>query len=291
MSSPRAVVVHRATEYQELIARHGTRGQAAFFLESRGRSLRDVQLLDDASTLARAEVAAAIPGDWRRAEVERAEVSRFVFGPEDVIVVVGQDGLVANVAKYLMGQPVIGVNPGGYPGILVPHAPSAVQALLTDPGPALERTMVTLRSDDGQEVTALNEIFLGQPSHQSARYRIQVDGAEERQSSSGLIVGTGTGATGWCASLQRVAAPSLVLPGPGEAELVWFVREAWPSSGTGVTLTSGSLAAGREVGIIVESDSLIAFGDGIEDDRVTLGWGQRATISRAATRLQTIQPR
>ena len=30
--APRAVLVHRRTEFQELLARHGTRGQAAFFL-------------------------------------------------------------------------------------------------------------------------------------------------------------------------------------------------------------------------------------------------------------------
>jgi hypothetical protein len=36
---PRAVVVHRTTEYAELVARHGTRQQAAFFLETRGRGI------------------------------------------------------------------------------------------------------------------------------------------------------------------------------------------------------------------------------------------------------------
>ena len=30
---------------------------------------------------------------------------------EDIVVVVGQDGLVANTLKYLQGQPVIAVNP------------------------------------------------------------------------------------------------------------------------------------------------------------------------------------
>ena len=38
MATPRVVLVTRRTEYDELIARHGTRGQADFFLRSRGNT-------------------------------------------------------------------------------------------------------------------------------------------------------------------------------------------------------------------------------------------------------------
>lgn len=289
MTSPRAVVVYRLTEYDELIARHGTRGQAAFFLSTRGRDLSEVEARHREVSSARASVAAAIPADWRRAEVERSEVSRFVFGPEDVVVVVGQDGLVANVAKYLSEQPVIGVSPG-VAGALVPHRPDAVGRLLATAGTTagMRRSMVAVRVDDGQELTALNEIYVGQPTHQSARYRIAVGRDAERQSSSGLIVGTGTGATGWCASLQRVGAPGLTLPAPAERSLAWFVREAWPSPSTGVEHTSGVLAEGEELRLTVESDSLVAFGDGIEADRLTLTWGQSVTLTLSERCLVTL---
>ncbi|MYS05184.1 hypothetical protein GTW71_01670, partial [Streptomyces sp. SID6041] len=106
--APRAVLVHRTTEYEELLARHGTRGQAAFFLSARGRSVDAVRERHERSHRALAEVAAAVPLAWRQTRVERADLDRFLFGPEDVVVVVGQDGLVANAAKYLTGQPVIG---------------------------------------------------------------------------------------------------------------------------------------------------------------------------------------
>ena len=48
------------------------------------------------------------------------------------MIAVGQDGLVANVAKYLDGQTVIGVNPdpGRNPGVLVRHPPEATASLL-----------------------------------------------------------------------------------------------------------------------------------------------------------------
>ena len=41
--TPRVVVVHRRTEYDELIRRHGTRGQAAFFLATRDRDLGELE--------------------------------------------------------------------------------------------------------------------------------------------------------------------------------------------------------------------------------------------------------
>ena len=57
--------------------------------------------------------------------------------------------------------------------------------------------------DDGQTLLALNELFIGHHSHQSARYTISTGDNEERHSSSGVIVSTGTGATGWARSIHR----------------------------------------------------------------------------------------
>lgn len=130
--APRAVLVHRTSEYEELLARHGTHGQADFFLSSRGRSIREVAERHHRALRALADVAAAIPSPWRQARVERGDLDRFLFAPEDVVVVVGQDGLVANAAKYLSGQPVIGIDPepGRNAGVLVRHRASAAAGLL-----------------------------------------------------------------------------------------------------------------------------------------------------------------
>jgi hypothetical protein len=294
MGTPRVVVAHRASEYTELIARHGTRGQVGFVLETRGRALAEVDAGHEALEVALATVGAAIPADWRRATVERAELARFVFEPGDVVVAVGPDGLVANVAKYLRGQPVIGVDPraGVNAGVLVTHAASAVAGLLplVAKGGArtLDRTMVEAVADDGQRLLALNEVFVGQAGHQSARYSLQVGGWVERQSSSGVIVGTGTGSTGWCASLQRIQAPDLSLPEPTSPRLSWFVREPWPSPSTGADLVAGAMAAQEELAIDVESEGLVVFGDGMEEDRLTLGWGQRVVVRRAPEVLRTV---
>ncbi|MEV1063025.1 hypothetical protein [Streptomyces sp. NPDC050263] len=299
--APRAVLVHRTTEYEELVARHGTHGQAAFFLSSRGRDIEEVAERHRRTRRALAEVTAAIPLTWRQTRLERADLDRFLFAPKDVIVVVGQDGLVANVAKYLAGQPVLGIDtdPGRNPGVLVRHRPGDARVLLPSVLAAgtgmTELTMVEAVADDTQRLLALNEIYLGAPGHQTARYRLGLDddrGVVEAQASSGVLVGTGTGATGWIRSVWQERGGGgkgdggLRLPGPTEERLVWFVREAWPSPATGTSLVAGELAAGGRLSLTVESERLIAFGDGIESDAVELTWGQTVRVGRAGTALR-----
>ena len=286
---PRAVIVHRATELTELVARHGTRQQAGFFLAGRGRDLAELDARHQAQQDALATVSAAIPLDWRRAVAERNDLDRFGFGPEDVVIAVGQDGLVANVAKYLDGQPVIGINPepARNPGVLVPHEPDAIADLLTTRTVA-ERTMVAASTDDGQQLLALNEVYVGHRTHQSARYRLtSPDGPPERQSSSGILVGTGTGSTGWCRSAWQERRSPLGLPAPTDPTLCWFVREAWPSPATGTTNTEGLLKAPDSLTITAESD-LVVFGDGIESDTLTATWGQRIEVAVAAVKLHLV---
>ncbi|MFJ6017122.1 hypothetical protein [Streptomyces sp. NPDC092952] len=293
--APRAVLVHRTTEYEELLARHGTHGQAAFFLTSRGRSIDEVALRHRRTRQALDDVAAAVPLQWRRSRVERADLDRFLFGPEDVVVVVGQDGLVANTAKYLAGQPVVGIDtdPGRNPGVLVRHRPGDAAALLraavTPGGAAEELTMVEAVADDTQRLLALNEIYLGPPGHQTARYRIGPDApgaATEAQASSGVLVGTGTGATGWLRSLWQERRSGLRLPAPADDRLLWFVREAWPSPATGTSLVAGELGRGQGLRLTVESDRMTVFGDGMETDALELSWGQTVRLGISATSLR-----
>ncbi len=291
-AAPRVVVVHRHSEYDELLDRHGTRGQAEFFLRTRGRSLESVDRAHDVLTEALAATHASIPRDWRRGSVERSDLPRFLFEPADLVVVVGQDGLVANVAKYLDGQPVLGVDPGieGNLGVMTRHTVAEVPVLL--PSLAVTgfeaRTMVEATLDDGQALVALNEVYLGHAGHQTARYRLTVPEGSERQASSGLIVATGTGATGWSRSAWLERHSALTLPQPGDPVLGYFVREAWPSPATGTTFTEGLLEPGAALSITVESDRLVVFGDGLETDCLTAGWGQGVTISRSGRVLHLV---
>jgi hypothetical protein len=293
---PRCVIVERPTEFRELLARHATRGQVRFFLEQRGIAIEDVEARDATFASARAAVLAAVPADWRTAIVARDELDRFLFGEDDIVVAVGQDGLVANVAKYLDAQPVIGVDPspGRNAGVLVTHPPAAVADLLADvaAGRAAfgRRTMVEAAVDDGQRLVALNEIFVGHSRHQSARYELAVGGARERQSSSGVIVATGTGATGWAASINRERPRPLAMPAPEDGALAWFVREAWPSPATGTSLTAGLLAPPDALTVRCElGEGAVVFGDGIEADALRVGWGQTITVAPAARALSVVR--
>ena len=294
----RVVIVHRRSEYTELLERHSTYGQAEYFLRERGRSIDDVRERHDVLDRAIHEVSTRLPDDVRQARLERSELDRYLFGPEDIVMAIGQDGLVANVAKYLAGQPVIGVNPEPErnPGVLVAHrpldAPGMVAKLRTGHARIESRAMVQATLDDGQSLEALNDLYIGDSGHQSARYTVTVpDRGSERHSSSGIIAGTGTGSTGWTASIVNDRSIDRGwLPPATSTGISWFTREAWPSMTTGTQLTGGILLDGQKLELLVESDRLVVFGDGIERDYLTAAWGQRLSVGLSARRLNLVVP-
>ncbi|WP_338571824.1 hypothetical protein V7R84_02835 [Arachnia propionica] len=281
MSAPRLVVVHRRTWLAELLEVHSTLGAVEFFLSGRGLGIEALRAADEAQWRTLDAVSNAVPAQWRHAEVERGQLSRFLFEPDDLVVVVGQDGLIPNVSKYLRDQPVLGIGPGA-PGVLCRHSPGDLRDLLAGrTRPETEvRTMVEAIVDDGQRLRALNEIFAGDRGHQSARYDLRIGKHVETQSSSGVVVGTGTGAGGWLASLWGQSHPGFGLPGATSGELAYFVREAWPSDVTGTSLTAGLLAEGEGLELSARS-ALVVFGDGIERDFLRLEWGQALTVRKA----------
>lgn len=296
-SSRRAVIVTRRSAFEQLVERHGTLGQAEFFLRSRGDSISPYIEAHERLAHACQVVESAMPADQRRARVDRDHLERFLFAPDDIVVIVGQDGLVANVAKYLRGQVVVAINPdpSQYDGVLCCFAPAAysiiAQSLDRPKGlfRVQERTLAQATLGDGQCIVALNEVFVGHCSHQSARYRIATGDGSERHSSSGLICATGTGCTGWARSIVAQRRLPMQLPKPQEKRLAWFVREPFPSVSTQTALDAGTIDASSELSIVSEmSEGGVIFGDGIESDRIEFAAGSAVRITIAAQSLNLL---
>lgn len=293
--APRVVVVRRETELDRIRTTHANLASARFVLERRGLSIDGIERAHAVFVETLRQVRAAVPPDWRQVTILRSDVERFQFGPEDIVLTVGQDGLVANVAKYLSGQVVVGVDPepGRNVGILVRFPVAAVGDVLADTAAGRvrieERVMAEARLDSGERLLALNEIFVGHRSHQSARYRLSVGDEVERQSSSGLIVCTGTGLTGWASSILRATAQSLDLP-PTLPRLGYLVREAWAGPGFGTALGTGVVASSPLIAVSEMDDGGTVFADGIETDHLVFGWGRTVTVSPAEERLRLAVP-
>jgi NAD kinase len=288
----RVVLLTRPSAKQNFVARYGSEGQTKFVMAQSVRGRADfakAEVEDTAQSRATARIRKALPTDVKLAEIDRSMVAQFLFEPHDLVVAVGQDGLVANVGKYLEGQPLAGVNPdpatidGSLLAFNVETFIASLKEVLNDRRPMREATLAEAQTSDRQSLRGLNEIFVGVASHQSARYRIQLGGQDEVQSSSGLIVSTGTGSTGWLKSLRGSEAAF----DPAADELHFVVREAWPGRGFGATLTEGRVT--REQPLVIESrmEGTI-FADGIEADAVRFDAGMTATIAPAARRVRLV---
>jgi NAD kinase len=295
----RIVVVTRKTPLELLVERYGTLGQARFYLETRGQSIKPQEEIHERLEAGLREAMSSLPPDQRFVRVDRDALDRFLFAPDDVVLIVGQDGLVPNVAKYLAGQLTIGVNPdpARYDGVLCRFPPSSMPALLAFAGAqdasfaVREVTMARALREDGQSLLALNEIFVGHRTHQSARYRLTTNGTTERHSSSGIICATGTGSTGWARSIHAQRRIETPMPAPTDPKLVWFVREPFPSVSTGTALDFGFVESAQELVVTSEmGEGGSIFADGIESDRIDFSDGQTVRIGIAAQRLRLVAP-
>ncbi|MCF6303753.1 MAG: NAD(+)/NADH kinase [Rhodobacteraceae bacterium] len=291
--APRVVLVTRQSEYQALLATHGTRGQAEFFLNSRQQKIAAVEAAHNSLAAAVQKAKDAVPLDWSIAQVERNDLDRFLFSSNDIVVAIGQDGLVANLAKYCSGQPVVGVSPGnkGSEGVLTSVQPRDLGGLLArieqNAANIEHRTMVEARIGS-ESLFALNELFIGHQTHQSARYVIRDGETKEFQSSSGVIVSTGTGMTGWAKSIMTATNQQFDIA-PTDPKAVYFAREPWPSRTSGCDLKSGVIRQSGGLDITSRiNDRGVIFADGIEQDFLPFNWGQKTMISIAKKTLNLV---
>ena len=215
------VLVTRPTRLDDLIGRFNTVQQARFYVEHLGADFSDYLVEHSCYHEAVGEAEAVLRSFGRVQRLERRYLSNFIFAAEDKVVVLGQDGLVANTMKYLDGQPVIGVNPdpARWDGVLLPFTCKDLPKVLAEESKRKTKTvtMAEARLNTGLTLLAVNDFFIGQRSHVSARYRIAIGGKEERQSSSGIIVSTGFGSSGWMKSIYAGLSAATALRRSGAA--------------------------------------------------------------------------
>jgi len=203
----RIVIVTRATRLENVLESQNTVSQARFYVKQLGGDFDDYEEEHKQYTESLKLVRRGLEELANIQVLDRKFLPNFIFAPDDIIVVVGQDGLVANTLKYLAGQPLIGVNPDSsrWDGVLLPFKPADVKRILDDTVTGKRKfeevTMARAKVQNGQELLAVNDFFIGQKTHASARYVIKYNGLKENQSSSGIIVSTGLGSTGWMKSI------------------------------------------------------------------------------------------
>lgn len=299
MSKPqqaRFILVTRKTRLQELIERFNTWLQAKFYLEHNQVDASDYLLEHDHYQKQLLEAEQVLRARGRFQLLERSFLPSYQFAHGDVVVVIGQDGLVANTLKYLDGQPVIAVNPDPlrWDGKLLPfeigELGEVVGRVLAQSHSGKNITIAEAKTNDGQRILGVNDLFIGPRSHTSARYTLSWKGQSEEQSSSGIIVSTGFGSTGW---FQSILAGAIGVTGTSghdlasgfswEAEHLQFsVREPFPSQTTGTRLVFGAIQCGQPM--VIESlmpESGVIFSDGIESDYIAFNSGTRLEVGVA----------
>lgn len=292
ISERKIVLIYRETRLDELIARHNTREQVRFYLESREQSFAEFDDEDCRMKAAIKKIAAKLAEFGRVQILERTFLPNFLFGPDDIPVVIGQDGLVANTLKYLSGQPVVAINPlpDLFDGKLLPfnlrEGALTVRKLINQSEcPVLNITMAEAHLADGQSLLAVNDFYIGPRLPVSARYTIEFNGQAEQQSSSGIIVSTGLGATGWMSSLMA-GAEGITGHRAAELNLQWHdpvlifgVREPFRSQATSADIIFGKITENTPLSLSSHiPEGGVIFSDGMVQDSIEFNAGCKVSI-------------
>lgn len=300
-----AILIRNKTRLEQLIERFNTKAQAEFYIERNGGNFAIYEKEHDAFYKAFEVLQRELQNFPKYKVLDRAFLPNFLFTKQDLIVVLGQDGLVANTAKYVNGQPIAAFNPNpaAYDGVLLPfkvnEATQVFKAVQEGKTQRKQITMAEAVFNDGQRLLAFNDFFIGPKTHVSARYKIKYLGVQEVQSSSGVLVSTGAGSTGWMSSVFNMAEGIFNYHDQPyddfqktmnweTKELMFVVREPFLSKTTGASICFGKI--GNDP---LELESLmpeggVVFSDGIEADAIPFNAGTKIEIGIAKEKANVI---
>jgi len=307
-SENKLILVHRKTRLDEQIVRFSTKSQARFYVEHMGVDFSDYEDEDEQYKACLLETRQILAEIGRVQLLERSLLPNYVFGPQDIVLVLGQDGLVANTLKYVSAQPVLGINPDPkrWEGILLPFVVSDLELVLPEvfakKRPIRQVSMAKASLNTGEVLYGVNDIFIGPRTHTSARYTIKIGANSEQQSSSGVIVSTGLGSTGWLRSILagatgisaslsgQVVDTAAIAPFSWDADHLYFsVREPWASKTSSAGISFGKVTSAQP--LYLESsmpENGVIFSDGMEADFLQFQSGTTATISLAEKKGQLV---
>jgi hypothetical protein len=288
-----------------LIERFNTEEQARFYIEHSGGDFDEYVNEHHQFYNALQLTQKNLTGKIKNKILYRSYLSNYIVAENNIIVALGRDGLVANVAKYSNQAPIIGVNPDPerYDGVLLPYLPhgvsSAVSKVMTNKHDVSRVHLAEARLNDGQSILAFNDLFIGRRNHVSARYRIEYNEYEEHHSSSGIIVSTRAGATGWLSSMFNMTNGVLgltndlyevSLPEMKSNQLMFVVREPYKSVSTQAEIVIGYLTDNQVLTIesMMPNDGVI-FSDGMEKDFVHFNSGAKVEIGLSSTVANLVQ--
>lgn len=289
-----AIIVKSKTRLESLIERFNTKAQAKFYIESLGGDFNDYEVEHEKFYESLIQVQTQLSKVIKNKTIDRLFLPSYIFAKNNLIVILGQDGLVANTAKYSKQCPIIAINPDTqrYDGILLPFNTNdfmlGINNVLSNNYKYKTYKFAEAKLNDGQKLLAFNDIFIGTVSHTSAKYKITFNNVSEYHSSSGLIISTKAGATGWLSSICNMAFNFVNLfdknvkikyPNIKDNELFFTVREPFKSFKTQIGLTVGIIKNQTE--LIIESLMPIGgviFSDGIETDFLQFNSGSIVKI-------------
>lgn len=293
------ILIRDKTRLEQLIEKFNSKAQAKFYIESSDGDFEFFELEHTTFYESLSSIKESITGILKYKVIHRSFLPTYIFTKNDLVLVIGQDGLVANTAKYVNGLPIIGINPdiGLYDGVLLKHAPNDLKGILKNVMKGIyetkEVTMAKATLHDGQILLAFNDFYIGADSHVSSRYSIAFNGKKEQQSSSGIIVSTGAGSTGWLSSIFNMSNNineyhthntndcSTTLAW-GDNKLVFVVREPFSSKMSQTTIGYGIITKNQTLKIESNMPTKgIIFSDGIESDFLNFNSGSIVEIGIA----------
>ena len=299
MSIEYAIVVKNKTRLETLINRFNTKAQAKFYIEHAGGNFDDYEIENENFHQSLSLVQRQLSMVLKNKIIERTFLPSFLFNKNQVVIVIGQDGLVANTAKYVNEIPIIAINPDieRYDGVLLPFIPTnfmdVIENVINNNYTSKIATLAEAQLNDGQRLLAFNDFFIGASSHISARYKISYNNKVENQSSSGIIVSTKSGSTGWLSSVYNMSIglhdfiehnnkKKHKIIDLKDDELMFAVREPFLSKKSKIDLVAGIISA--EDKLTVESfmpTNGVLFSDGIESDFLHFNVGSIVKIGIA----------